>query len=474
MRKTLWEKRIPTFAGIFLAVVAIFATTMLTQFGRSLLTRAGPTETPKNVKVSNVSETGFTVTWETEGAVLGSIKVGETDATSKTAFDDRSVVSDGTSSFREHIATVTGLTPSSQYIFRILSGQNTYDNNGSPFSVVTAGALSKEGRKDDQAMGSVVFPDGKPATGAIVLLNISGAQPLATVVKPSGEYLFPLTLFRSIDLASYYKSSDQDSMELTVLGVDGTLAKARTSLKNRSKIPTVTLGNEYDFTITESPSPTPQASLSSSFTAPTPKPGRDPTLTSPKQNEVFTDQKPIFKGSAASGANVKITIESNPIVDSVVADGAGTWTYQPKTPLPPGTHTITVEAPDQNGIVRILKQTFTIQPLGSQVAEAATASATPILNPTVTPKATPTGMLSPTPIPTPITALTPTLVPATPIPLVTPTIVAAAPILVSATPIPPSAIAPLPRSATILPSLFFGGVGVFLFLLGFGLLLFKK
>lgn len=444
MKTPLLEKRIPTLIGILLVVIAVFATTFLTQYGRSLLSRAGPSETPKNVKISNVSDVAFTVTWETEGPVVGGIKIGENDANSKTFLDDRNALTNGASSFKVHVSTATSLSPKTKYVFSIISGQNIYDNGGSPFSVITADKLSSENRKDDQVAGTVVFPDGKQAAGGIVLLNITNGQLLSTVVKDSGDYVFPLNKLRSIDLSAYYTPTEQENMELTVFGIDGTMAKARTSFANRARVPSITLGNDYDFTTTAFATPTPLAALSSSFTAPTPQQAKDPTLLSPKKNEVFTDQKPVFKGSAAGGATVKITIQSDPINDTVVAGPDGSWTYQPKTPLPPGTHTITVQAPDQNGIIRILTQTFIIQPLGSQVAEAATVSATPVVT------------LSPTPL-----AVAPTII-ATPI--VGP--------LLSATPVPP--VAPLPKSGMEGPVIFFGGAGTLLFLLGFGLLLFKK
>ena len=47
---------------------------------QGLLTKAGPTESPKNVKISDRGSAGFTVSWTTDTPVTGYLKYSENPA----------------------------------------------------------------------------------------------------------------------------------------------------------------------------------------------------------------------------------------------------------------------------------------------------------------------------------------------------------------------------------------------------------
>lgn len=448
MKRTLWDKRIPTLLGLLVIVLAIGATTVLTQQSPQFFTRAGPTSAPQNIKVTNVKESSFTLAWTTEKESLGSIKQSdEKGVNEKTILDDREGVDGKTTARKTHSSTVTNLLPNTTYLYQILSGSKTYDNNGAPFSLKTAPTIEKEERTEASISGSISLPNGGPAE-AIVFLQFKDAQSQSTTTDGSGKYFFSLLLLRTIDLGEYIDVKDDDIAELTFIGADLTSSKVKTFFKNSMSIPSIVLGKNYDFTVSL-PSGSPEASASSSFSKPKPEQqaANDPSVLSPKKNETFTDQTPIFKGTAPKGAKINITIESEHVIEEIItANANGTWTYQPETPLTPGSHTITIRVPDADGITRILTQTFTILPSGSSVVEAATPSATPTL------QASSSITISPT--------ITPASVPPTPtfIPAISPT----------------SAPSPIPVSGATFPSIFFGIAGLTFTLLGSSLLLFKR
>ena len=129
------------------------------------------------------------------------------------------------------------------------------------------------------------------------------------------------------------------------------------------------------------------------------------------------DSRPLIRGTALPNQKVKIKIESEVIIDEVIADSNGLWSYRPPNSIPPGQHKITIETIDSFGVSKILTQNFTVFASGSQVAEAATPSATPTSTPipTTPPKTT----IIPTSTPTPTVILSITI-PPTQIPIVTP------------------------------------------------------
>jgi hypothetical protein len=139
-------------------------------------------------------------------------------------------------------------------------------------------------------------------------------------------------------------------------------------------VPLVILSKNYDFAVSNEPlQPSPQASGSAqkaSFpefvdtTIPT-----APVITVPEKDETFTDSQPMFKGKALPETNVIITIQSQPLNATVKADNFGNCEYRPETPLEPGQHTLTINAPDSEGLIQTLTQPFTVYAQGSQFVD---------------------------------------------------------------------------------------------------------
>jgi VCBS repeat-containing protein len=65
-------------------------------------------------------------------------------------------------------------------------------------------------------------------------------------------------------------------------------------------------------------------------------------------NQPTNDTLPTLNGTAEEGATVNI-FDNGTLLGSVVADGSGSWTYTPTTPLGQGSHSFTVSATDAAG-----------------------------------------------------------------------------------------------------------------------------
>ena len=121
MRSTIWSKRIPTLLGILLIVIGIGITSYLVKTGAILTSKAGPSETPENVRISNISDTSFTLSYTTQASVIGSLNFGKDKNLGQIALDER----DKEGSLKEHkihYITVKDLGTSTNYYFSITSG----------------------------------------------------------------------------------------------------------------------------------------------------------------------------------------------------------------------------------------------------------------------------------------------------------------------------------------------------------------
>lgn len=72
------------------------------------------------------------------------------------------------------------------------------------------------------------------------------------------------------------------------------------------------------------------------------------TIDSPVKNSSVTTTQPTIEGTAPAGSTVTITVYSDPITVTVVADANGNWNYTLGQPLASGPHTIVVAAQDPN------------------------------------------------------------------------------------------------------------------------------
>ncbi|MBC8422466.1 MAG: right-handed parallel beta-helix repeat-containing protein, partial [Chloroflexi bacterium] len=89
------------------------------------------------VKVTNVRDTSFTVSWSTDVMATGWVNYGTSPALGQTAYDDRGA---GTSNDTHHI-TLLGLMPETTYYFDVISDGTVDGNNGHHYSVTTGPTL---------------------------------------------------------------------------------------------------------------------------------------------------------------------------------------------------------------------------------------------------------------------------------------------------------------------------------------------
>lgn len=407
MRNSIWNKRIPTLFGILLIIGGIGVTSFLARNTTLFTTRAGPTDVPQNVKVTNVSGSSFTVSYTTADTVLGSIVYGKTQSLSSTTVDQRDEKNGTIAPHNVHIFTISKLSPNSKYYFAIISGQTTYLENGKPYTVTTAPIIEGDIPFDMQITGNILSPDGSKVSEALIYTENPDLETTVTVSE-NGKYTLHINTMRTKDLSAYAVISPDTLFRILI--TNGSFSSHVLLNPEKTKeVPLVTMSKDYDFTAeTIAASASASATLSPLpvfSTAVTPKTSQVVSLQiiTPKKDQGLSDQRPQFKGTAAPNSSVQVIIHSDVIQTQITADSYGNWTYRPDTPLAPGMHTISILSRDASGILKTVTQTFVVFQSGTQVAEAATPSAT--LTQTPTPTASPSPTLT-TPTPTVTAAVT--------------------------------------------------------------------
>ena len=402
-------KKIPTILGLLLVFGAIMIFSLVYNKLTPLMSRASVSQAPRDVVVSNVSDTTFSVSWITDTAMTGVITVEEVGGTKFTSFDDRDQPPSSTNdkptinTYTTHMVTVRSAKPETVYHVRILSDSKVFQNGNAPYEIRTGSALAGKGTTLEPAFGTVATSTDKPAEGAIIYVTPENGQVLSTLVTASGSWVIPLHLARTQNLQEYLTVSERIVESITVQTADGD-ATAQTDTLNDNPVPAMVIGKNYDFRKIQAVAPTQQAPLASAVPAvlgDTSAPSGTVALTQPAEGTALSTALPLFTGTGVPNHQILLIIGmTNPYTDTAIVEADGIWRYTPKTALSAGKQSVTMTTTDAQNKSVAITHLFEILKSGTQVLGDATPSAT--IAPTITIDPTPvtTSTLAGEPIPT--------------------------------------------------------------------------
>ncbi len=394
----LLSKRIPTIVAILVLVLGIGGGIWMVK--RQQTTGNKAEIKPQNVRITNLADNKFTVSWTTTKPTKAKViygKVGE--KLKQVATDDRDLgETEGT--YLTHHITINKLQPNTQYAFRLVEDKIQFDNNGSPYTVKTAPIISKT-PPAETIYGVVKKNQTSPAKGAIVYINIPGATPLSTLVKGSGNWTVPISVARSLDLKDYIDyDSDATIFEITVTNGKKE-AKAKVALKFAKPVPEMVLGQTYQFLAKAEPTPTPipqkTSEASSSGTKGEipkifniePLSGQNETATAtsagevtivyPEEAETITSNQPEFRGTGPKGTTLSLNLQTengDSLSDTVAITDDGSWSWVPTNKLADGNYLLTVGYLNTDGQEESLERSFNINTEGETPAFEASQSGT--------------------------------------------------------------------------------------------------
>lgn len=399
MKKNL---KLPTILGLIILVFGVVTGVMLINSRQVFRIGASIENTPKNIRVSNITNNSATVSWTTDKETTGFVKWGKSiNATSKVSLEEGSVKS------YVHSVNILGIDSNSQIYFKINSEGTDYDNDGLGWNLKT---LSSNTSSTESliASGTILNPDGSTPAKAIVYLTINGVT-LSSITSSEGNYVIPLS--------SYFSSiSNNVAIEISVQGGNQGISNAIIYPQSVKFIPAIILGRTYDFRtavennsnqLPESKLNVPESvEISSRFeiTKSENENGSDAssvTVKSINEGEIITTVSPEFFGSGPKNTQIDIQIESELQTGSTTTKSNGDWNWSPPKDLEPGEHKLTVKWKDANGILRTLTRTFVVSAAEGPAFES-TPSATPTNLASTTPTATAKSSSTPTTISSPI------------------------------------------------------------------------
>ena len=388
-------KTIPTILGLLVTIITTILGAYLIEKTKGPISVSAQ-EKPLSVKITNITDRSFVVSWYTQSPTSGYIKVNNNN---KLFWDQRDQNGNQSGDYFTHYITVNDLRPKTQYPFTIFSNNKPYKDNNS--QIQTAPLNSTVPPEADLAFGIILDQQKKPLPGALVFLSITNATPLSSITNESGNWSISLGTAYKKDLSGFitYDKSNQ-IIEITAVATPNLNTTAITNTGNDHPVPPITIGQSYNFSVKPQLSPSPKPLLNPSPTiTPTVSPLQKISISNPKEGEILTNTKPEFRGLGPAQKKIRLKIESPTTYSAeVVIEPDGTWNWTPPENLEPGEHTLTLEYTDENNQLQSLIHHFIVQ--ATETVSPTPTPITPLPTRTLTPTSTPTITLIPTSLPT--------------------------------------------------------------------------
>ncbi len=406
MMNLVKQSKIPTLLGLFLLLLGIGTSVYLVQSQSQTSTNAAVDRTPQQVRITNVSDKSFTVSWVTERATTGYLAWGKSASLGQaTDADSPSVL---------HHITIDNLTPQTSYYFKVGSDKTLFSDRGKVYSTKTAKALTNT-PDNDVIFGTILTTSGSPAD-AIVYLGAAGVSPVSTKTNKEGKWSISLSTARNANLTSFATYTKDTQLDIVVVGGIGQSATAKILAGAAKPVPAIRIGEFKDFTnlksLNDGSPPTAQLNIPnqtsdqttfdlSSYNQTSQK---LITLTSPKDQDVLSTNLPEFSGTGTPGLTFTITVQSDIITDTITVTKNGTWKWKIPSKLDPGSHTVKITWQDSANQTRTINRSFTISsPSPNPTPAGAALITSPIPTPiaSISPSPKPSVSPSPTPKPSP-------------------------------------------------------------------------
>jgi len=234
--------KIPTIAGVLLIIIGVVSGTAITSNIKRLKIGISDEIAPKDIRISNITDTSFNVSWITNTKTGGVAKWNATPSNLKEETKD--TIEDPSYT---HSVKIKDLSPSITYYFLIYSNNRSFDNNGIPWQAKTA--PKKTARIDTNVIsGSVYDQFNLPAKNALVYITVAGSSFLSTITSENGSWVLPISEARTQNLESFTVIDEYNTL-IEIFVQAGPLGNASAQIYpvSATPAPPIILGQTHNF-----------------------------------------------------------------------------------------------------------------------------------------------------------------------------------------------------------------------------------
>lgn len=220
--------KIPTLLVLLFLVCTVITSLFALHESRVFKSGAASSYNPIDLKITNIKDTSFTVSWVTDVPTIGIVQY-------KNAQGDASQ-SDASLITTTHFVTLQNLSPNTVYSFAINSSGQIFDNQGSDW--ITQTLTTQMPQVGEIISGKVLYQNNLPAKNSLVYASAPTGQIFSTQVTQSGNWIISLP---PIEATAIIQILIESGSSLT--------STAKANLTSANPLPTMILGKNYNFSI---------------------------------------------------------------------------------------------------------------------------------------------------------------------------------------------------------------------------------
>ncbi len=240
------RKRIPTIIGIFILAIGVTSGVILLNAKQIFKLGAEEDTVPKNIKISNITDSGFTLSFVTNQKSRSFIKVGK-----DRYFLGDTYIERGEESSSIHYFNIDGLSPKTKYLIVINSnGINYFSDN--PWEVTTGEILLSD-NTGKNLYGKVYSKSGEEQEGAIIYVQCGNGSLLSTRTAKNGSWSVNISKTRTSDLTKYLAVGEKNTLIQVLVQYEQLTSFITTYVDSIHPLPPIILGNNFDLRNTEQP-----------------------------------------------------------------------------------------------------------------------------------------------------------------------------------------------------------------------------
>lgn len=222
----------PIVLVLLLAAVFIPISVYGIRYVIELRSKAAPTEDPKNVMVTNITDTSVSVFWTTFGTKTeGYIKYGVGGNVANVGFDVRDQES-APGQYNLHYIDIHGLTSDTVYYYIFIIGGKEY-KNGDKYYEFTTGSTLTSLQTPFPIIGDVDdIVNGGGEENIVFVYAMKGGIKTSTlsVMTSSKRYAFDFANFRTSDFLSSFNDWEDTELYFSAYSSSGKMGTVRTKI----------------------------------------------------------------------------------------------------------------------------------------------------------------------------------------------------------------------------------------------------
>lgn len=218
------KSTIPTILGLLILVIATGSVLFIIKGVQTFQSGASANLQPIDVRVTNVKDTSFTVSWVTSTDTIGIVRYSSGSGSWQSL---------PTSFSKVHFTTIQNLAPGNVYSISINSGGQIFSGDSIPSQVTTLGSYIPHERI---ISGQILDANNVPMKDVLVYVAVNGVITNSSLTTASGSWVISLP-----DMA------DSTILQIIAEATTNDQASAQIDLKSANPVPAISIGSSYDF-----------------------------------------------------------------------------------------------------------------------------------------------------------------------------------------------------------------------------------